>query len=118
MIDHPFMNLKSLSEDELLDKTTDLQGRLGKAHMWGSSTDIINQLEWMLEMIEEEKYERMAKVNHTAMQSMFPDIVESEPELVKDKGVPVQTTSKPISKAEGLPKPNFDKVYLGDKPPV
>jgi len=87
--------------------------------MWGSSSDIINQLEWMLEMVEEEKMERMKKQQFEALQSMFPDRVESDPQFKTQKSELEDTKStvvKPASrKPQDLPTPIFHKEYTGGK---
>lgn len=118
MIDHPFLSFKDLSDDELLEKTQEIHKRLSKGFMWGSSPDLLNQLEWMLEMIEEEKMERMKKVNFEAMQSMFPEVVESDPEFSKDK-VDIEDTAKVVKpaakKALNLPVPDFRKEVIDPK---
>lgn len=116
MIDHPFLSFKELSDDELLNKTTELQKRLNKAHMWGSSSDILSQLEWMLEMIEEEKMERMTKQTFEQIQGMFPEIVESDPEFAKSKSELDETNTKVVKPAATkknltLPVPSFHKEY-------
>ena len=119
MIDHPFLSFAKMSDDELLEKTSELHRNLGRAHMWGSSLDIINQLEWMLEMIEEEKMERMKKQQFEAMQAMFPDRVESDPEFKTQKSELEETKStvvKPAAKKpQNLPAPVFHKEYTGKK---
>lgn len=117
MIDHPFLSFKDLSEDELQEKTADLHKKLNKAHMWGSSYDLINQLEWMLEMIEEEKMERTKKQNFEAIQGMFPAIVESDPEFTQAKSHMEDSNSKVVKPAQNkktpqMPMPMFDKEYV------
>lgn len=116
MIDHPFLSFKDLSDDELLEKTSELHKRLNKAHMWGSSQDLITQLQWMLEMIEEEKGERLKKQNFEALNSMFPEIVESDPEFMKDKANLEEANAKVVKPAQtkkvsNLPAPSFHKEY-------
>lgn len=116
MIDHPFLSFKDLSDDELLQKTQDIHRNLSRASMWGSSLDTINQLEWMLEMIDEEKMERAQKANFDAMVAMFPDTVESDPDFKASKGEPEDdsktTIVKPASrKPQNLPAPLFHKEY-------
>ena len=113
MIDHPFLSFKDLSDDDLLEKTTELQKNLNRAHMWGSSQEIIGQLIWMLDMIEEEKLERWKKQNFDMMNSAFPEIVESDPEFKNDKPeTEVVKSSKPVRKTHSLPMPNFNKEYV------
>lgn len=116
MIEHPFLSFKDMSEEDLLEKQADLHRNLSRAHMWGSSSDLINQLEWMLEMIEEERMERMAKQQFEAMQAMFPERVESDPEFKTQKSELEEVKStvvKParVSKAQDLPAPIFHKEY-------
>ena len=116
MIDHPFLSFKDLNEDELLEKTSDLHKKLNKAYMWGSSSDLINQLHWMLEMIEEEKMERMKKQQFEAVNQMFPETVESDPDFVRSKSEAEDSNSKVVKpaaskKAPSLPVPSFNKEY-------
>ena len=115
MIDHPFLDFKGLSDDELLEKTTDLQRNMQRAYLWGSSHDTISQLEWMLEMIEEEKLERYKKQVFEMQNAMFPEIVESDPEFKKVKADSTEA-SKPVKPHKNapspLPVPNFNKEYL------
>ena len=115
MIDHPFLDFKELSDDELLEKTTDLQRNMQRAYLWGSSHDVITQLEWMLEMIEEEKLERYKRQVFDMQNAMFPEIVESDPEFKKADTNPTESIkpAKPHKNAPAaLPMPNFNKEYL------
>ena len=107
MIDHPFLSFKDLTEDELINKTAEVHQRLSRAHMWGSSADLVNQLQWILEMIEEEKTERLKRQNFEAMQGMFPEVVESDPEFKADKTEVVETNVK-VVKPAAKPAKNFD----------
>lgn len=115
MIDHPFLSFKDLSDDELLQKTQDIHRNLSRASMWGSSLDTIHQLEWMLEMIDEEKMERAHKASFEAMQNMFPDTVESDPDFKTQKSEMDETKTtvvKPAArKPQNLPAPTFHKEY-------
>lgn len=117
MIDHPFLSFSNLSDDELLDKTGEIHKRLSKAYMWGSSNDLVSQLEWMLEMIEEEKMERAKKASFEALQGMFPEVVESDPEFSKGKSDVEESNSKIVKpatnkKASTMPAPSFHKEYV------
>ena len=107
-----------MSDDELLEKTTELHSRLNKAFMWGSSSDLVNQLQWMLEMIEEEKMERYKKQNFELIQGMFPDTVESDPDFAKVKSQVEEANAKVVKPAQSkkvsnLPAPSFHKEYVG-----
>jgi hypothetical protein len=120
VIDHPFLNFHGLSEDELLEKTSDLHKKLNKAYMWGSSRELIEQLEWMLEMIEEEKAERMKKASFDAMQNMFPATVESDPDFQKERQETQDGSAKVVKpasnkKTTSLPTPMFTKEYTEPK---
>jgi hypothetical protein len=120
LIDHPFLSFQDLSEDELQAKTADIHAKLSKANMWGSSPDLISQLEWMLDMIEEEKMERMKKSSFEQAQAMFPPTIESDPEFSKDKSAMEDSNSKIVKpaqtkKANSLPTPSFNKEYGKDQ---
>ena len=122
MIDHPFLSFKDLSDDELLEKSTELHRNLNRAHLWGSSPDLINQLQWMLEMIEEEKMERLNKQAFDAFNDMFPERVESDPEFKVAKGELEETKTtviKPakVSKPQTFTEPVFNKEYSSNHKP-
>lgn len=120
MIEHPFLNFKDLSDDELLNKTSEIFKKLNGASMWGSSQGIIDQFHWMLEMIEEEKMERMAKANFEALKNIFPETVESDPDFKKDKVVEEAKEKAAKSKPTGprtFPAPVFTKEYTEGKDP-
>lgn len=116
MIEHPFLDFKECSDDELTNKALDIQKKLIRAHMWGSSQDIIGQLSWMIEMIEEEKRERLFKQNHDQFNALFPAIVESDPILQQDHENKIEKPQreKPIAfpkRISAFPT-TFDKKYL------
>lgn len=108
-----------MSDDELLQKTQDLHRNLSRAYTWGSSMESVNQLQWMLEMIEEERMERMAKQTFEAMQTMFPERIESDPEFRVSKSEMEETKTtvvKPAAKKpQNLPAPMFHKEYTKGK---
>lgn len=115
MIDHPFIELSHLSEDELLNKTSELHRNLSRAFTWGSSKEITDQLQWMLEMIEEEKMERYKKQQFEAMQGMFPERVESDPEFRTTASHMEDSKSTVVKPAKekklDMPAPMFHKEY-------
>lgn len=115
MIEHPFLSFSNMSDEELLEKTSELHRNIARGYTWGSSHDLINQLQWMLEMIEEEKMERFKKQQFEAMQSMFPDRVESDPEFKTQKSELEDTKSTVVKPAKekrpDLPAPLFHKEY-------
>lgn len=121
MIDHPFLSFKDMSEEELQTKQAELHRNLGRAHMWGSSFDLIHQLEWMLEMIEEERMERMNRQQFEAMQAMFPERVESDPEFKTQKSELEEVKSTVVKPAQSkkptnMAMPSFNKEYTKSDP--
>lgn len=115
MIDHPFMDFKSLTDEELSSKESQIFKNLQKANMWGSSDDIIGQLNWTLEMIYEEKMERMNRQMFDDIQSTFPKIIDSDPEIKTDHADldEIKTTViKPeLKKPNNMEVPLFHKEY-------
>jgi hypothetical protein len=115
LIEHPFLSFKEMSDEELLEKTTELHRQLSRAFTWGSSRDLTNQLQWMLEMIEEEKMERYKKQQFEAMQAMFPERVESDPEFKTQKSEIEDHKSTVVKPAKDkkveMPAPLFHKEY-------
>lgn len=124
MIDHPFMDFKNLSDDDLSNKESQIMKNLYRARMWGSSPELINQLNWTLEMINEERVERLQRQQFDLTQEMFPKIIDSDPEFKKDHAEidEIKTTVvKPAAKKPmSSEAPIFHKEYLrdsGDKTP-
>jgi hypothetical protein len=121
MIDHPFINLKALTDEELIKKSTDLHKKLMMAHMWSSNPGIADQFRWMLEMIAEEQQERLAKDTNDAWNKMFPEVIESDPEFTKERSsVDQQDKTHVVKPAQAKPKapiiaPTFHKEYLNKK---
>lgn len=121
MIDHPFINLKSLSDEELLKRNADLHKKLMMAHMWTSNPHIAEQIGFMLEMIAEEQQERMSRETNEAWNKMFPDVIESDPEFKKDRAsVDQQDKTHVVKPAQAKPRtpivaPTFHKEYINKK---
>lgn len=69
-----------LSDDELLNKTTELHAKLVWAGRFGSS-DIIGGLQRILETVENERTQRVLRNFARDRETMFPDVIESDPDL-------------------------------------
>lgn len=91
-MDFPGLNVKGMTDDELLKKISELQGKLVAAHGLGSS--VVEQLQWMVETLSFEQSERAAKRAWDYQQRRAPDVIETEPDLVKKKSDEDMPTKK------------------------
>lgn len=69
-----------MSDEELLHKQQNLMMRLAYASRF-SGSDIISRLDELLRAVEFERNERVLKQMIIDRSNMFPDIIESEPDL-------------------------------------
>jgi len=112
---HPFFDPVTMSDDELRDKLDSLNNRLWAAHAMGMSSDMREQLQMLIETIETEVQQRFANSMQKAWDDMFPDVIESEPDLkpqVDAKKKRPTVGNKNIEEQE-KPRvaPAFNKVY-------
>ena len=83
MFDVPGFNPSSMSDDELLNRQAELSKRLGWASRFAGS-DTTTQLYAMISAIEAERRDRVLRVMFSERQKMFPEIIETEPELAAE----------------------------------
>jgi hypothetical protein len=89
----PGFEPKKMSDDEIVKKITNLQGKLVFAYGMGSY-QIVEQMQAMLEALQHEQQERMLIRLHEMRDRMFPDIIETEPDLRPKKEVETTTKKK------------------------
>ena len=82
MFSVPGFDPTSMTDDELLNKQSELNRRFVYASRFSASTEMAAQFMAMIGAIEHERRERVLKVAFDMRQSMFPDIIESEPDLI------------------------------------
>jgi hypothetical protein len=83
MFDVPGFSPSTMSDEELLNRQTELNRRLAWASRF-SGSDMSSQLLAMITAIELERRERILKVIFEQRQKMFPDIIETEPDLAAE----------------------------------
>jgi len=69
-----------MSDEELLNRQYELSRRLGWASRF-SGSDMTSQLWSMISAIEAERRDRVLKIMFSERQKLFPDVIESEPDL-------------------------------------
>lgn len=82
MFSVPGFDPTSMSDDELLNKQSELNRRFSYASRFSSSTEMASQFMSMIAAIEHERRERVLKIAFDMRQSMFPDIIETDPDLI------------------------------------
>lgn len=78
----PGFDPSTMTEDELLNKQSELNRRLVYFSRFSSSPEIADQIVSMIMAIEQERTERVTRTMMNMRQSMFPEIIESDPDLV------------------------------------
>jgi len=112
---HPSFDPSSLNEEELRDKLSNLNSRLYAAHAMGMSYDMRAQLETFIELIEMELQNRFAAQMQKAWNELFPDVIESEPDLKPGAEKAKEASKLPKKANETIERPavvpKFKKVY-------
>jgi hypothetical protein len=82
----PGFEPKNMSDDEIMRKTSDLQGKMVFAY-GNASYGMVEQMQMMLEALRFEQQERLSIKLHEMRERMFKDVIETEPDLVVRKEV-------------------------------
>lgn len=77
----PFLDLKAMSEEELLSKITTLTNRMNYAHTFPGDRSMINSLGMYLEAFQNEFQERQMIRANDQWTKQFPEVIESEPDF-------------------------------------
>lgn len=80
MFDYFGFDPKTLTDDELLNKTIELRGKLVYASRF-STPGLLATLQGILQSVEFESQERAARRFFEFQQKAFPDVIESDPVL-------------------------------------
>lgn len=83
MFDVPGFNPSAMSDDELLNRQAELSRRLGWASRF-SGSDMSHQLYAMINAIEAERRDRILRVMFSERNKMFPEVIETEPDLAAE----------------------------------
>lgn len=82
MFSVPGFDPTTMTDDELLNKQSELNRRYAYASRFSMSSEMAAQFMAMIGAIEHERRERVLKVAFDMRQSMFPEVIESEPDLI------------------------------------
>lgn len=78
----PGFDPSGMTDDELINKQSELNRRHSYFARFSSSPEIADQIIAMIMAIENERMERVTRTMMTMRQSMFPEIIETDPDLV------------------------------------
>jgi hypothetical protein len=84
MFDIPGFDPHNMSEDELLTRQGELSRRLSFANRFSSSGEMADQIMRMIQTIEAVRRDRVLKIMFDERNKMFPEIIETEPELAAE----------------------------------
>ena len=87
MFDIPGFIPSSMSDDELLNRQAELSRRLNWANRFSGSGDMATQLWSMISAIEAERRDRVLKIMFDNRQKIFPEVIETEPDMVNKKKI-------------------------------
>lgn len=82
MFSVPGFDPTSMTDDELLNKQSELNRRYVYASRFSTSSEMAAQFMSMIAAIEHERRERVLRISFDMRQGMFPDIIESDPDLI------------------------------------
>lgn len=92
-----------MSDEELMQKSMDIHARLVWAGRFGGG-EMITRLQELLAQIEFERQERVVRFIVTERSNMFPDVIESDPDLA-NAGKEKEPTTKGKIVPASRPKP-------------
>lgn len=112
MFDYFGFDPSKMSDAELLQKVTALQAKLVYASRF-SSPDMVANLQVILQNIEFERTERLNRRLFAEQQKMFPDVIESEPDLARE----VPSKAEPEKKIKTRPD-NASRIVKTARPVI
>jgi hypothetical protein len=92
-MDFPGLEVKKMTDDELMRKVSELHGKLVYSYSFSASQQLVQQIQAMLETLEFEQQDRASKRMWDLQQRRSPSVIESDPDLIEKKEV-VQSTKK------------------------
>jgi hypothetical protein len=101
-----------MSDEELMQKSMDIHARLVWANRFGGA-EIITRLQELLAMIEFERQERVVRFIVTERSNMFPDVIESDPDLAN-----AGREQEPVTKGKIVPASRPKPVITRSNRPV
>ena len=100
----------SMSDDELLAKTTDLHAKLVYASRF-SSVSMIDNLQRLIQVVERERNERVLRTIAREREQFSPDVIESDPDLAMAGRV-----EKPVERQKIIPQKRPHSIQISKKP--
>ena len=94
---------KAMSDEELMHKQVELQGKLVWAGRFGGS-DTITRLQELIYAIEFERQERAFGYMWKQQQAIFPDVIETDPDLAKQHQKEVEDADRPKVAQQNRPR--------------
>jgi hypothetical protein len=92
-MDFPGLDVKSLTDDEIMRRISEIHGKLLYAFNFSGSQELTNQMQAILETLEFEQQERASRRVWDSQQKRAPKVIETDPSLVEKKEV-AQTSKK------------------------
>jgi hypothetical protein len=89
-MDIPGFDPKVFTDQQLLDKETELHKRIAYAARFAGA-DTIQQFQNFLQAIATERMERLVHSTWEMRQKMFPDVIESDPDMIEKKDSEIET---------------------------
>lgn len=90
----PGLNVKELSDDEIMRRISELQGKMLYAFNFSSSPEMLDQLQLIHEALCFEQSERIARKVWEENQKKAPKVIESDPIGGTKKADTQEATSK------------------------
>lgn len=99
-MDFPGLDVKRMTDDELMNRISEIRGKLLYAFSFSGSQELAGQLQAILETLEFEQYDRMVKKTWEVQQKKQPKVIETEPDLIEKKEV-AQSSKKTVRTGVG-----------------
>lgn len=101
----------TMSDDELLQKAQELHGKIVWAGRYGS-VGMISGLQRLLEVVENERAQRVYRVFARDRENAMPDVIESDPDLAAAARV-----QQPVEKGKIVPqKKPRQTIQISNRP--
>ena len=111
----PGFDPASMTDDELLNKETDLQGRVVAAANY-SNMYAVDQLQYMLTLVKNEQIERLSRKTFEMQKKGSPDVYEVDPDMrAKQQQVETQSKEEASPKKKSL-RPERKTVLRSSRP--
>lgn len=115
-MDFPGLDVKKLSDEELLRRISELHGKLLYAYSFSNSPEMVAQMQALIETLEFEQHDRIARKSFELEQRRAPKVIETEPDLVEKKEAPTQTKTKITTRTGGSGLFKRTKTPTNDQP--